>query len=68
MVVGGQTTGNGKNRKPWFFSLNPDVAPLPACLSGNKNNIDNLLRSRPALILGQGMWAGKFLWMFFCGT
>ena len=56
MLVGGQTTKQKQpNRKPWFFSLNPTVAPLPACLTGNKNNVDNKLRNRPALILGHGI-------------
>ena len=59
MLIGGRTTGNSKNFRPWFFSLNPTMAPLPTCLTGNKNNIDNIHRHRAPVILGHGMWAGK---------
>ena len=56
MLVAGRTTGNAKNFRPWFFSLNPDLVPLPACLTGSKSNIDSFHRHRSPLILGQGMW------------
>ena len=56
MLVAGHTTGNKKNLRPWFLSLNTNMAPLPACLTGSKNNIDNFQRVRAPLIYGHGMY------------
>ena len=60
MLVAGRTTGNAKNFRPYFFSLNPDLVPLPACLMGSKNDIDSFHRHRSPLILGQGMRGTTF--------
>ena len=59
MLVGGRTTGNRKNFKPWFFSLNPALVPLPSCLTGSKSNIDSFHRHRAPLIIGQGIMLSK---------
>ena len=67
MLIGGRSTGHSKNFRPWFFSLNPDMVPLPTCLTGNKNKIDNIHRHRSPLIYGHGMWAGKIKWMYLMG-
>ena len=60
MLVAGRTTGHVKNFRPYFFSLNPDLVPLPACLMGSKSDIDRFHRHRSPLILGQGMWGATF--------
>ena len=60
MLIGGRTAGNRRNFKPWFFSLNPTLVPLPACLTGSKTNIDRIRRHHAPLIIGQGIMLAKF--------
>ena len=60
MLIGGRTTNNRKNMKPWFLSLNPTLVPLPACLTGSKTNIDRIRRHHAPLIIGQGIMLAKF--------
>ena len=67
MLVGGRTTGNQKNFRPWFFSLNSNMAPLPTCLTGSKNDIDSFHRHRAPLIYGQGMYRDLVQGVKCCG-
>ena len=63
MVIGGRLDNSCSgaqgtcnfNNEPMFFSLNPTLAPLPSCLSGNKTRVDCEERVDPALIMTHGM-------------
>ena len=50
------TPGAEGNYKPQFFSLDPEMQPLPTCLTGTKKRLEkgNGYRGSAALFPGKG--------------